>query len=429
MRPVAPEHDNALAEAIRNAGNVVLGEWLKTDKVPVIDQSGAHTGNLNIEKIVPPIPLLEQSALACAHFALPKVPVKVNSYWAYKAGAGDIPTLPIVVFQIYALTVYDDFIRLLKAVSPELVRRLPASGKAVVTEKKVKEIILQLRNYFEQNPAAGKSLLEKIRLSKTPAIDAKKNQILASLIRMYQSPKNPYLNYYGPAGTIRTIPYHRIIEDRKNASGDAIPGDLKGKVVFIGLSEQLRPEVKDGFYTVFSQPDGLDISGVEIAASAFANLLEDLPVKPLKIGRAYFNCCSLGNDINYFVFTVPTRHCRRQRQRVKPALFGFCAFSIQAPRTLVPGYCSVIFSGAGSLFWNCIVEVFPGEQGTSEYPHRLRILSAGRCRKSPGQEHVGHQGRRSRRLRDMPVYRRATIHDFLRNDGSRGAQQLHEYVL
>jgi len=53
---------------------------------------------------------------------------------------------------------------------------------------------------------------------------------------------------------------------------------------FIGLSEQLRPEEKDGFYTVFSQPNGLDISGVEIAATAFANLLENLPVEPLNLG-------------------------------------------------------------------------------------------------------------------------------------------------
>jgi len=51
--------------------------------------------------------------------------------------------------------------------------------------------------------------------------------------------------------------------------------------VFIGLSERLRPEQKDGFYSVFSQSTGIDISGVEIAASAFANLLEDKPVQPL----------------------------------------------------------------------------------------------------------------------------------------------------
>ena len=278
------EQDSSFADAIRNAGNIVLGEWLKTNQVPLIGQSGARTGDLNIEEIVPPIPLLAQSALATAHFTLPKVPVKVNSYWAYKVGAGDIPTLPVVVFKIYAMTVYDEFIRLLKVVSPDMAKGLPASSETVITEKRVKEIILQLRDEFEQKPTALKSLMEKIRLSKIPAADAIKNQILASLIRMYQSPKNPYLNYYGPAGTIRTIPYHQIIEAPRNTTGATILDDLNGKVIFVGLSEQLRPEVKDGYYTVFSQPNGVDISGVEIAATAFANLLENSPVEPLNLG-------------------------------------------------------------------------------------------------------------------------------------------------
>jgi adenylate cyclase len=60
--------------------------------------------------------------------------------------------------------------------------------------------------------------------------------------------------------------------------------DVRGKAVFVGLSERMRPEQKDGFYTVFSQPSGIDISGVEIAATAFANLLEDSPVRPLRFG-------------------------------------------------------------------------------------------------------------------------------------------------
>ncbi len=279
-----PEQDNAFADAIRKAGNIVLGEWLKTDKVTLIDQSGGHTGNLNIEKIVQPIPLLAQSALASAHFSLPKVPVKVNSYWAYKTGAGDLPTLPVVVFQIYAMRVYDDLIRWLKTVSPDLTKRLPVSSKNVFAEKNVKDIIRLLRDYFEQKPSIAKSMLERLRVSKTLATDVKKNQILVSLIRMYQSPKSPYLNFYGPAGTIRTISYHQVIETPKNSSGGSILNELNGKVIFIGLSEQLRPEEKDGFYTVFSQPNGLDISGVEIAATAFANILENSPVEPLNRG-------------------------------------------------------------------------------------------------------------------------------------------------
>ena len=74
------EQDSSFADAIRNAGNIVLGEWLKTNQVPLIGQSGARTGDLNIEKIVRRS-LSCAIALATAHFTLPKIPVKVNSYW------------------------------------------------------------------------------------------------------------------------------------------------------------------------------------------------------------------------------------------------------------------------------------------------------------------------------------------------------------
>jgi adenylate cyclase len=59
---------------------------------------------------------------------------------------------------------------------------------------------------------------------------------------------------------------------------------LKDKAVFVGLSEILLAERKDSFYTVFSQANGIFISGVEIAATAFLNLLEDSPLKPPNLG-------------------------------------------------------------------------------------------------------------------------------------------------
>ena len=61
--------------------------------------------------------------LALAPFPLPKA-VRVNRYWSFKKSAGDTPTLPIVVFQIYALEVHNDFIRLMGQVDPHLAEKL-----------------------------------------------------------------------------------------------------------------------------------------------------------------------------------------------------------------------------------------------------------------------------------------------------------------
>jgi adenylate cyclase len=58
---------------------------------------------------------------------------------------------------------------------------------------------------------------------------------------------------------------------------------VKGKAVFVGLSEILLAERKDSFYTVFSQGNGVFIGGVEIAASAFLNILGDATIVPISL--------------------------------------------------------------------------------------------------------------------------------------------------
>ena len=280
---LSPQHDQIFAEAIRGAGNVVLGEWLKMDKVPLFDRSGIQTGYINIESTVPPIAPLANSAIAKAPFALPKVPIRVNSYWAFKPGAGDAPTLPVVVFQVYAMQVYNELMALLNEVSPTLSEKLPANGDAVVADKRIKDIIQVLRGHFERDPTMAEKILKQLKISKSFSNDKKKHQIIESLIQMYHLPKSRYLNFYGPPGTIKTIPYYQIMESLEDPAAYSGQLDLKGKAIFIGLSERMRPEQKDGFYTVFSQPNGLDISGVEIAASAFGNIIEDMHVKPLGV--------------------------------------------------------------------------------------------------------------------------------------------------
>jgi class 3 adenylate cyclase len=55
--------------------------------------------------------------------------------------------------------------------------------------------------------------------------------------------------------------------------GQAPLPDLSGRAVFVGYQELGIPQASDSFPTAFPSPDGVDQSGVEIAATAFANLL------------------------------------------------------------------------------------------------------------------------------------------------------------
>ncbi len=278
-----PEDDELFAKAILNSGNVILAEWLQTEIISVYDVTGEEKGSLHVEKTIPPLLSFGNCALASAPFILPKMPVKLNSYCSFLTGAEDTPTLPVLVFQVYALDVYDEFIRLLHEYSPSVIRMLPPDKNRVITEKNIVELMRILRQHFLQNPVIADNIYNKLVQHEQLPVNPVKNQLLKSLVRTYQEPKSRYLNFYGPPGTFPTVPYYQVLEnmDRMNHSSSAYPLDFKGKVIFIGISEQMGIEQKDGFYTVFSQPDGLDISGVEIAATAFSNILENSHIQPV----------------------------------------------------------------------------------------------------------------------------------------------------
>lgn len=284
----SPDQDTLFADAIRNARNVVLCECLKRETVPLKNKQGAERGRMNIERLVPPIPSLMHSALALAPFPLPKVPVKVSQYWAIKAGAGDTPTLPVVAFQIFALKHYDEFIALLGKASPSHLNSLPPDRNKIIETRSVGNLVRTLKHTFKSHPDIPDKMLKELQYLDISTHDEPPNPILASLVKLYRGGNSRYLNFYGPPGTIQTIPFYKLVlPHEKSAEAESV-ANFEGKAVFIGLSEHLRPEQKDGFHTVFSQSSGRDISGVEIAATAFANLLEDLPIQPVGLAKRIF---------------------------------------------------------------------------------------------------------------------------------------------
>ena len=106
---------------------------------------------------------------------------------------------------------------------------------------------------------------------------------IKALINLYQSDDWQYLNFYGPARSINTITYPDTIELTRSPIKCDEENIFTGKVVFIGMSETSPVEQKDKdiFDTVYTGPSGLKLAGVEIAATAAANLIEDMPVRRL----------------------------------------------------------------------------------------------------------------------------------------------------
>lgn len=78
-----------------------------------------------------------------------------------------------------------------------------------------------------------------------------------------------FINYYGPAGSISSVPIEDVLLRRSS-----LPADLfRGKIVLVGLEANTSalPVGKDSFYTPASP---LPIYGVEIHATIASNLLE-----------------------------------------------------------------------------------------------------------------------------------------------------------
>jgi adenylate cyclase len=266
--PRVPEDDRRLGEAVQRAGNVILLERTESDTLTVDGPSAVVHGV--IERRVPPIAVLKAGALASAPFALPVVPVRVGQFWTFGRAAGDVPSLPVAALQAYLLPYYEDFVALLLSVRPELARALPATRASVTAGKNLESLMRSIRGAVQRDP----TLLPALRAHLAqPSVSPSVLAALSVLVDLYGGRDSRYLNYYGPARTLRTIPYDRVL------NGGGL--DLAGKMVFVGFSESRQPEQQDSFYSVFSQRSGANLSGVEIGATAFANLLGQTALVPL----------------------------------------------------------------------------------------------------------------------------------------------------
>ena len=303
--PMIPETDHLFARAIQKAGNVVLCENLQSEAIVLAGEKGAPPGHLNIEKLIPPVEILARSAAALAPFPLPKVPVKVNQYWVFKTSAGDMPTLPVVVLQLFALVVHHEFIALLEKANSALPPDLPYAKNAAMKEKKVKTLIQTFRNIFRENQSIADQMLAQLSCMKSDSSVTSRCQLLKALIGMYQSPDSRYLNFYGPPGSIPTVSYCSVLTQMENQEMKTI--DFREKAVFVGYSEQVNPTYKDGFYTSYSQASGVDISGVEMTATAFANLIEDSPIHPFPLARhvAFILFWGFLAGLVFYLFPIP----------------------------------------------------------------------------------------------------------------------------
>ncbi len=258
-----PQQDKEFAQAMQEAGNVILFEYLQSEN----QQYSGSKGNtaIHIEQRLLPIPEFAHSAVAVAPFNLPKIPERVNQAWLFKTGAGDLPTLPVVALHQHLAANFSQLKKQIHEISDP--KKLPDWLRQNQAPERPDDFASRLHQFFLNHDVYSRQLADSVEHKKTALGILLNTHLLGN-------GSGIYLDFYGPARSIPTVPYHQVLAKTS-------PLDFKNKAVFIGFSERLQPQQKDGFYTVFTDEEGLDVSGVEIMATTFANLLERKVINPL----------------------------------------------------------------------------------------------------------------------------------------------------
>ncbi len=298
-RPRDPAEDRALAKAVADAHRVVLFESLQTVRRPLGEADASTPAWLTTERATGPLPAFAQGATGLAPFPLPKVPSRISQFWTFQHVAGERPTLPVVALQQLALPVYRQWAALLREQLGDRLT-LPDDPASVDDAIAWRRLMVAIHHGLREDPSLAESLAARVHAT-VPAL--RDRRLLNALIDAYGGADSRYLNFYGPAGQVPTIALHRLLRAEAAARSPPIP-DLSGRVVFVGQSE-LTNRSDDGFTTVFSQEDGVDLSGVEIAATAFANLLDGQAVERAGIGSGVALLTAFGLAVGLIAGLLP----------------------------------------------------------------------------------------------------------------------------
>jgi adenylate cyclase len=291
--PDQTAEDEALADSIRRVGRVVLFEKLIIEKLAGDD--------IVAESLISPIGPIRKAAAGLGPFPLPKIPVRITQFWAFKKSAGDIPTLPVVALHVFAGSTLARFVAMVEAAGGTKVKGVaegrqspPGSAEAL------RDVIRNLKRTVGADPALSRKLLETLAQN-APGVASSEGSLLRALTLVHTGRHAHHLNFYGPPGTIRTIPASAVFGADSESEGP----DLAGAVIFVGASELSRVDQVDSFYTVFSTDDGIDVSGVEILASAFANLLTGRTIDRPGIATALALVVVFGILIGSVAYLIP----------------------------------------------------------------------------------------------------------------------------
>jgi adenylate cyclase len=353
IEPKVPEDDRRFEEAMHRAANVVLADAMRSKDIPIEGDGSGGLETTNIVKLTKPYEPFARAAVGTAPFVLPRIPFKVNQYWTFQQGAGDAPTFPIVTLQEYGRDAFAQLLQLVKQANPAYADGLPNDVEREWRTRGLVGMMRDLRDRFDGDPALGPQVRRLLEESDIRQTDPQRYRVLKALINVYAGDPTRYVNYYGPPGTVPTIHYDQAL---KIGMPDGPDFEVKDKVVFVGLSEVLLAERKDSFYTVFSKANGVFIGGVEIAATAFLNILDDTIIQPLGVLSHLLLVLLWGMAIGAVCRLLPIHFAAMTLLGVGGLYLALAAYQFQSQQSwlplVVPLLVQAPFGFGAAVLWN-----------------------------------------------------------------------------
>jgi adenylate cyclase len=280
------EKDHVFAAAIEAAGTVVLLEFLEKS-ITGVAGSDAESLNAALHRSMPPVAQIAAAAVATAPFTLPKVPLQVAQFWNFDRNAGDAISLPLLALLVHARSTYPTLWRSVERAAPELAAQLPTPGEAPTEARAYAKAAEPLATALRQRPGLREQILHQTTEMGSAGTAQTDHPLLEAVLAALVDPPSRYLNFYGPPWTIQTISYDEAMRELSTVPPGAAAGSnaWSGRAVFVGLSSPFQWEQQDEFNTPYSDPEtGHDLSGIEILATAFANLRDRTALQPLSPG-------------------------------------------------------------------------------------------------------------------------------------------------
>ncbi len=262
------EQDAQLGAAMARSRGVLIAQKLESSGAG-IDTAEEHLIELSAA--------IDDAALGAAPFLIiGDSERRFDRFLAFKDPGWATPSLASLAVQAYTLDSYPQFRSALQRVAPDAAQWLPADAKEIRRTGGLQASMLVMRQIFTGERGLATRMRAALEADRSLAPDPATREQIEALIDLYTGEGIRLLNFFGPAGTIPALGFDVALAMSDEEAFRA----FHGKAVIVGYAEFAQPEQVEHFNTVFSTAAGLELSGMEIVATAFANLLHGDTIRP-----------------------------------------------------------------------------------------------------------------------------------------------------